>query len=73
VWLVVELTPSDGMENGGKLDVQPHSLEQVHIVYTSVNKLSNMEGLQHLPPLSVLDGDVVVIFHGHLCLCRVVA
>jgi hypothetical protein len=43
--LVVELSPTNGPEDGGKLFAQTHPLKQVHIVNMSVNKLSIAEGL----------------------------
>jgi hypothetical protein len=70
---MVALTPSDGTENGGKLDVQPHSPEKVHIVHMTVNKHSNTERIEHLPLVSFLDGDAIIIFCAHLSLCMVVA
>jgi hypothetical protein len=59
VWRLVEFLPSDGAKDGRKLDVHPHSLEQTHIVYTSVSVLSNAEGLKPLQFLVVADGDVI--------------
>jgi hypothetical protein len=43
--LIVEFSPTDGPEDGGKLFIQTNPLKQVHIVDTSVSKLSMVEGL----------------------------
>jgi hypothetical protein len=59
VRLVIEFCPTDGSEDGGKLLVQTNPLKQVHIVDTSVSKLSTVEGLVLLHLLSGVDGDVV--------------
>jgi hypothetical protein len=62
------------VEDGGKLDVHQYSLEQTHIVYTSVSVLSTAEGLEPHQLLVVVDGDVVVIFnHESSSFCRRVA
>jgi hypothetical protein len=59
--LIVEFSPTDGPEEGGKLFNQTNPLKQVHIIDTSVSKLSMAEGLVllHLP--SGADGDVIAI------------
>jgi hypothetical protein len=59
--LVVEFSPTDGPEDGGKLLVQTNPLKQVHVVDTSVTKLSMVEGLILLHLLSGADGDVVAV------------
>jgi hypothetical protein len=59
--LIVEFSPSDGPEDGGKLLVQTNPLKQVHIIDTSVSKLSSVEGLVLLHHLSGADGDVVAV------------
>jgi hypothetical protein len=59
--LVVEFSPTDGPEDGGKLLVQTNPLKQVHIVDMSVSKLSTVEGLKLLHHLSGVDGDVIVV------------
>jgi hypothetical protein len=38
--LIIEFSPTDGPEDGGKLFVQTNPLKQVHIVDTSASKLS---------------------------------
>jgi hypothetical protein len=59
--LVIEFSPTDGPEDGGKLLVQTNPLKQVHIVDMSVSKLSTVEGLKLLHHLSGVDGDVIVV------------
>jgi hypothetical protein len=59
--LVIEFSPTDGLEDGGKLLVQTNPLKQVHIVDTSVSKLLTVEGLILLHLLSGADGDVAAI------------
>jgi hypothetical protein len=59
--LVVEFSPTDGPEDGGKLLVQTNPLKQVHIVDMSVSKLSTVEGLKLLHHLSGVDGDVIAV------------
>jgi hypothetical protein len=51
----------DGPEDGGKLFIQTNPLKQVHIVDTSMSKLSLDEGLVLLHLLSGADGDVIAI------------
>jgi hypothetical protein len=59
--LVIEFSPTDGPEDGGKLFVQTNPLKQVHIVDTSVSKLSTMEELILLHLLSGANGDVIAV------------
>jgi hypothetical protein len=59
--LIVEFSPTDGPEDGGKLFIQTNPLKQVHIVDMSVSKLLMTEGLIHLHLLSGADGDVVTV------------
>jgi hypothetical protein len=61
VRLIVEFSPTDGLEDGGKLLIQTNPLKQVHIVDTSVSKLSTVEGLILIYLLSGADGDVITI------------
>jgi hypothetical protein len=60
--LIVEFSPIVGLEDGGKLFIQTNSLKKVHIVDTSVSKLSMAKGLVLLHLLSGADGDVIAIF-----------
>jgi hypothetical protein len=59
--LIIEFSPTDGLEDGGKLLIQTNPLKQVHIVDTSVSKLSVVEGLVLLHLLSGADGDVIAV------------
>jgi hypothetical protein len=61
VRLIVEFSPTDGPEVGGKLFVQTNPLKQVHIVDMSVSKLSMVEELIVLHLLSGADGDVITV------------
>jgi hypothetical protein len=60
----VEFSPTNSPKDEGKLFVHSNPLEQVHIVYTSVTKLSLVERLILLHLLGAMDGNVVAI-HGH--------
>jgi hypothetical protein len=59
--LVIEFSPTDGPEHGGKLFVQTNPLMQVDIIDTSVSKLSTVEGLIILHLLSGANGDVIAV------------
>jgi hypothetical protein len=59
--LVVEFSPPDGPEDGGKLFIQTNPLKQVHIIDTSVSKLSMAEGLILLHLLSGADENVIAV------------
>jgi hypothetical protein len=63
---VVEFSPTDGPEDGGKLFIQTNPLKYIHIIDTSVSKLSMAEGLVLLHFLIGADGDVVVVV---ICSC----
>jgi hypothetical protein len=60
----VEFSPTNSPEDEGKLFIHSNPLEQVHIVYMSVTKLSLAERLILLHLLGATDGNIVVI-HGH--------
>jgi hypothetical protein len=57
----VEFSPTDGLEDGGKLSVQTNPVKQVHIVDTSVSKLSTAERLVLLHLLSGAEEDVIAV------------
>jgi hypothetical protein len=59
--LILEFSPTDGPEDGGKLFVQTNPLKQVQILDTSVSKLLTVEGLVLLHLLSGADGDVIAV------------
>jgi hypothetical protein len=69
----VEFFPTNSLEDEGKLFIHSNPLRQVHIVYTSVTKLSLVERLVLLHLLSAMDGNVVAI-HGHrnIIVCKIV-
>jgi hypothetical protein len=60
----VEFSPTNSLEDEGKLFVHSNPLEQVHIVYTSVTKLSLVKRLILLHLLHATDGNVIAI-RGH--------
>jgi hypothetical protein len=72
--LVVELSPTDGLEDGEKLFVQTNPLKQVHIVDRSVSKLSMVERLVLLHLLSGADGDVITACSlKNIIVCKITA
>jgi hypothetical protein len=72
--LIIEFSPIDGLEDGGKLHVQTNPLKQVHIVDMSVSKLSTVEGLILLHLLSGADGDVVDVHSlRNIIVCKIMA
>jgi hypothetical protein len=74
VRLVVEFSPTDDPEDGEKLLVQTNPLKQVHIVDTSVSKLSMVEGLILLHLLSGVDRDVIVVRSlRNVIVCKIMA
>jgi hypothetical protein len=72
--LVVEFSPTDGLEDAGKFFVQTNPLEQVHIIDTSVSKLSMAEELVLVHLLSGVDGDVVTVHSlRNVIVCKILA
>jgi hypothetical protein len=72
--LVVEFSPADVLEDGGRLLIQTNPLKQVHIVDTSVSKLSIVEGLVLLHVLSGEDGDVTTVHRlKNVIVCKIMA
>jgi hypothetical protein len=69
----VEFSPTNSPEDEGRLFIHSNPLEQVHIVYISVIKLSLVERLVLLHLLSATDGNVVTV-HGHrnVIVCKIV-
>jgi hypothetical protein len=59
--LIIEFSPTDDPENGGKLLVQTNPLKQVHILDTSVSKLLTVEGLILPHLLRGANGDVIAV------------
>jgi hypothetical protein len=68
----VEFSPTNSPEDEGKLFVHSNPLKQVHIVYTSVTKLSLEERLVLLHLLGATDKNVVTV-HGHrnVIMCKI--
>jgi hypothetical protein len=72
--LIVEFSPTDSPEDGGKPLVQTNPLKQVRIVDMSVSKLSTVEGLILLHLLSGADGDVIIVRSlGNIIMCKIMA
>jgi hypothetical protein len=72
--LIIEFSLTDGPEDGGKLFIQTNPLKQVHIVDTSVSKLSTVEGLVFLHLLNGADGDVIAVRSlRNVIMCRITA
>jgi hypothetical protein len=68
----VEFSPTNSLENEGKLFIHSNPLEQVHIVYTSVTKLSLAERLVLLHLLSATDGNVIAVRgHRNIIVCKI--
>jgi hypothetical protein len=69
----VEFSLTNSPDDEGKLFIHSNPLEQVHIVYTSVTKLSLAERLILLHLLSAMDENVITI-HGHrnVIVCKIV-
>jgi hypothetical protein len=68
----VEFSPTNSPENEGKLFIHSNPLEQVHIVYTSVTKLSLAERLVLLHLLSATDGNVIAVRgHRNIIVCKI--
>jgi hypothetical protein len=57
----IEFSPTNSPEDEGKIFIHSNPLEQVHIVYTSVTKLSLAKRLVLLHLLGATDGNVVAI------------
>jgi hypothetical protein len=68
----VEFSPTNSLEDEGKLFVHSNPLEQVHIVYMSVTKLSLAERLILLHLLGDKDGNVIDV-HGNrnVIVCKI--
>jgi hypothetical protein len=72
--LIVEFSPTDDPEDGGKLFIQTNPHKKIHIVDTSVSKLSTAEGLVLLHLLSGADGDVITVHSlGNIIMCKIMA
>jgi hypothetical protein len=68
----VEFSPTNSPKDEGKLFVHSNPFEQVHIVYTSVTKLSLAERLILLHLLSATDGNVIAVRgHRNIIVCKI--
>jgi hypothetical protein len=69
----IEFSPTNTPEDEGKLFVHSNPLEQVHIVYTSVTKLSLAERLILLHLLGATDGiGIAICGHRNVIVSRIV-
>jgi hypothetical protein len=68
----VEFSPTNSPEDEGKLFVHSNPVEQVHIVYTSVTKLSLLKRLILLHLISATDGNVIAVRgHRNVIMCKI--
>jgi hypothetical protein len=68
----VEFSPTNSPKDEGKLFVHSNPFEQVHIVYTSVTKLSLAERLICLHLLCATDGNVIAVRgHRNIIVCKI--
>jgi hypothetical protein len=69
----VEFSPTNSTVDEGKLFIHSNSLEQFHIVYTSVTKLSLAGRLILLNLLGAMDGNVVTVRgHRNVIVCKII-
>ncbi len=70
----VEFLPTNSLEDEGKLFIHSNPLKQVHIIYTSVTKLSLAERLILLHLLGATDGNVIAVRgHRNIIMCKITA
>jgi hypothetical protein len=68
----VEFSPANSPEDEGKLFIHSNPLEQVHIVYMSVTKLSLVKSLVLLHLLGATDGNVIAVRgHRNVIVCKI--
>jgi hypothetical protein len=68
----VEFSPTNSLEDEGKLFIDSNPLEQVHIVYTSVTKLLLTERLILLHLLGATDGNAITVRgHRNVIMCKI--
>jgi hypothetical protein len=69
----VEFSPTNSLKDEGKLFIHSNPLEQVHIIYTRVTKLSLAERLILLHLLSATNGNVITVRgHRNIIVCKIV-
>jgi hypothetical protein len=68
----VEFSPTNSLEDEGKLFIHFNPLEQVHIVYMSVTKLLLVERLVFLHLLGATNRNIIAV-HGHrnIIVCKI--
>jgi hypothetical protein len=70
----VEFAPTNSPEYEGKLFIHSKPLKQVHIIYTSVTKLSLAERLILFHILDATDGNVIAVRgHRNVIMCKITA
>jgi hypothetical protein len=70
--LIIEFSPTNSLEDEGKLFIHSNPLKQVHIVYTSVTKLSMVERLILLHLLGATDRNVIAVRgHRNVIVCKI--
>jgi hypothetical protein len=70
--LIIEFSPTNSLEDEGKLFIHSNPLKQVHIVYTSVTKLSMVERLILLHLLGATDRNVIAVRgHRSVIVCKI--
>jgi hypothetical protein len=68
----VEFSPTNSSEDEGKLFIHSNPLEQVHIIYMSVTKLSLAERIVLLYLLGAMDGNVIIVCgHRNVIVCKI--
>jgi hypothetical protein len=68
----VEFSPTSSLEDEGRLFIHSNPLKQVHIVHTSVTKLSLAERLIPLRLLGATDGNVMTVCgHRNVIVCKI--
>jgi hypothetical protein len=68
----IEFSPTNSLEDEGKVFIHYNPLEQVHIVYTGVTKLSMAERLILLHLLGAMSGNVVAIHnYRNVIMCKI--
>ena len=69
----VEFSPTNSLEDEGKLFVHSNPLEQIHVIYTSLTKLSLVKRLAVLHLLDAMDGNVITVCgHRNVIMCKIV-
>jgi hypothetical protein len=68
----IEFSPTNSLEDEGKLFVHSNPLKQVHIIYISVTKLLMAERLILLHLLGAMEGNIIAIRgHRNIVMCKI--